>query len=145
MTGRIVAIWIKRAHRGVMDAVDEAEAVAGRGLAGNADRSRRRQITIIDETAWRDASAEAGAEVDPSKRRANVMVRGINLAESRGKLLHLGDCVIRILGETRPCERMEDAQLGLRRALGSAWRAGVFGEVVEGGLLRLGDRAELVI
>lgn len=145
MTGRIVAIWIKRAHRGVMDAVDEAEAVPGRGLAGNADRSRRRQITIIDETAWRDASAEAGAEIDPSKRRANVMVRGVDLAKSRGKLLHLGDCVIRILGETRPCERMEDAQPGLRRALGSEWRAGVFGEVVEGGLLRLGDRAELVI
>jgi MOSC domain-containing protein YiiM len=145
VTGRIVAIWIKRAHRGVMDAVDEAEAVAGRGLAGNADRSRRRQITIIDEDAWRDASAEAGAEVDPSKRRANVMVRGIDLTESRGKLLRLGDCVIRILGETRPCERMEEAQPGLRRALGSAWRAGVFGEVVEGGPLRIGDRAELVI
>jgi hypothetical protein len=63
MTGEIVNIWIKRAHRGVMDAVESAEAVAGRGLAGNADRSRRRQITIIDEAAWREAAAETGASV----------------------------------------------------------------------------------
>ena len=144
MTGEIVNIWIKRAHRGVMDPVTEAEAIADRGLIGNADQGRRRQITIIDETAWHEASAETGAEVDPSKRRANVMLRGIPLAESRGKTLRLGACVVRILGETRPCERMEEAQPGLRKALGTNWRAGVFGEIVEGGPIRVGDRAELV-
>ena len=144
MTGDVVSIWIKRAHRGVMDRVDSAEAVAGRGLAGNADQGGRRQVTIIDEAAWRDATAEAGAEADPSKRRANVMVRGIVLADSREKLLRLGGCVIRIFGETRPCERMEEAQPGLRQALRAEWRGGVFGEVVEGGLIRVGDTAELV-
>jgi MOSC domain-containing protein YiiM len=144
MTGEIVSIWIKRAHRGVMDGVDNALAVAGRGLVGNADQGGKRQVTIIDEAAWRDAAAEAGAEVDPSKRRANVMVRGIALAESRERLLRLGGCVIRIRGETCPCERMEEAQPGLRQALRTAWRGGVFGEIIEGGPLRVGDPAELV-
>ena len=144
MTGEIVRIWIKRAHRGVMDPVTEAEAIAGRGLVGNADQGRRRQITIIDESAWREAAAETGADVDPSKRRANVMLRGIPLADSRGKTLRLGGCVVHILGETRPCERMEEAQPGLRNALGSNWRAGVFGEIVEGGPIRVGDAAELI-
>lgn len=144
MTGQIVSIWIKRAHRGVMDAVDDAQAVAGRGLVGNADQGRRRQITIIDEAAWRDATAETRAEVDPSKRRANVMLRGIALAESRGKLLRIGGCVVQILGETRPCQRMEEAQPGLRTALESAWRGGVFGEIVEGGPIHVGDAAELI-
>ena len=143
MTGVIVNIWIKRAHRGVMDPVDAAEAIAGRGLAGNADQGGRRQITIIDETAWREAAAETGAGVDPSKRRANVMLRGITLPESRGKTLPLGGCVIRILGETRPCERMDEARPGLRKALGTDWRAGVFGEIIEGGKIRVGDPAEL--
>jgi len=143
VTGEIVSIWIKRAHRGVMDSVVEAEAIAGRGLVGNADQGRRRQITIIDEAAWREAAVETGAAVDPSKRRANVMLRGIPLAESRGKTLRLGNCVVRILGETRPCERMEEAQPGLRKALGTNWRAGVFGEIVEGGPIRVGDAAEL--
>lgn len=144
MTGEIVKIWIKRAHRGVMDPVESAEALAGRGLIGNADQGRRRQITIIDEAAWREAAAETGHDVDPSKRRANVMLRGIPLAKSRGQLLRLGDCLVRILGETRPCEQMEQAQAGLRKALSPNWRAGVFGEIVEGGLIRVGDDAELV-
>ena len=145
MTGDVVSIWIKRAHRGVMDGVESAQASADRGLAGNADQGGRRQVTIIDEAAWREAAAETGGEVDPSKRRANVMVRGIALADSRDKLLRLGGCVIRILGETRPCERMEEAQAGLCQALRTAWRGGVFGEVIEGGLIRVGDPAELEV
>ncbi len=144
MTGEVVAIWIKRSHRGVMDSVDEADAIAGRGLAGNADRSRRRQVTIIDETAWNAAAAETGHNVDPSKRRANLMLRGVDLEQSRGRQLRIGNCLIRILGETTPCERMEEAQPGLRNALRRAWRAGVFGEFVDGGPLRIGDAAELI-
>jgi MOSC domain-containing protein YiiM len=144
MTGTVVSIWIKRSHRGVMDRVDEAQAIAGRGLVGNADQGRRRQVTIIDESAWNTASAETGAAVDPSKRRANIMLRGIDLAESRGKHLRIGNCLVRILGETTPCERMEEAQPGLRNALRTAWRAGVFGEIVEGGPIHTGDAAELL-
>lgn len=144
MTGEVVAIWIKRAHRGVMDSVGRADAVAGRGLVGNADQGRRRQVTIIDERAWNAAAAETGAVVDPSKRRANIMLRGIDLAQSRGRDLRLGNCLVRILGETRPCERMEEAQRGLRKALDPDWRAGVFGEIVEGGPIRIGDGAELL-
>jgi MOSC domain-containing protein YiiM len=144
VTGEIVNIWIKRAHRGVMDRVESADAIAGRGLTGNADQGRRRQITIIDDAAWAEAAAETGVDVDPSKRRANVMLRGIPLAESRGKLLRLGESLVRILGETRPCEQMEEAQAGLRKALSPNWRAGVFGEIVEGGTIRVGDSAEFV-
>ena len=144
MTGEIINIWIKRAHRGVMDAVQTADAIAGRGLVGNADQGRRRQITIIDEAAWREAASETGADVDPSKRRANVMLRGIPLADSRGRLLRLGTCLVRILGETRPCEQMEEAQAGLRKALSPNWRAGVFGEIVEGGAIHVGDSAGFV-
>ncbi len=144
MSGEVVAIWIKRSHRGVMDAVDDAQAIAGRGLVGNADQGRRRQVTIIDETAWNTAAAETGHDVEPSKRRANIMLRGIGLEQSRGRHLRIGPCLIRILGETTPCERMDEAQPGLRNALRTAWRTGVFGEIVEGGPVRIGDTAELI-
>jgi MOSC domain-containing protein YiiM len=143
MNGEVVAIWIKRAKRGVMDPVDEARAVAGRGLAGNANQGGRRQVTIIDEAAWHEATSELGVDVHPSKRRANVMLRNVPLARTRGMLLRLGDVVIRILGETRPCEQMDDAQPGLRAALDPDWRAGVFGEIIEGGTIRTGDTASL--
>jgi hypothetical protein len=52
MTGRLEAIWIKRAHRGPMDPVSTGRLLAGRGLVGNADQGRRRQVTVIEQAAW---------------------------------------------------------------------------------------------
>src|SRR5438067_11325794 len=96
--GEIVAIWIKRAHRGPMHPVDEAQLVAGRGLAGNADQGGWRQITIIDEAAWREATAQVGENVDPSLRHASVMITGVALENSRERKLQLCECEIIIRG-----------------------------------------------
>lgn len=139
MSSDVAAIWIKRFRRGPMDAVDRAELVAGRGLRGNANQGGKRQLTIMTEEAWNDAVRELGIEVDPSARRANVMVRGVDLENARGKLLRLGACVVRIYGEVTPCERMDEAQPGLRAALRPHWRGGAFGEIVEGGTIAVGD------
>ena len=142
--GEVVAIWIKRFKRGPMDAVEEALAVEERGLRGNANQGGKRQITLIDEARWAEAAAEVGVDVDPGARRANVMLRGIDLERTNGRLLRVGECVVRIYGETRPCEQMEEAQTGLRAALSPRWRGGAYGEIVTGGILRVGDRAEWV-
>ena len=140
MKGTIAAIWLKRFKRGPMDPVESAELIIARGLKGNASQGGKRQITIIDEAAWFAACAQAGVELPPSHRRANVMVRGIDLRNSRGQTLRLGNCVVRIYNETRPCERMEP----LREALSPEWRGGVYGEIVEGGTIHVGDDAELI-
>jgi MOSC domain-containing protein YiiM len=141
--GRLEAIWVKRARRGVMDAVAEATLLVGHGVAGSPRHGSRRQVTVIEREAWEDVMTEMGAELDPSARRANLMVSGVSLRESRGGLLIVGGCAIEIRGETRPCERMDEALPGLREALGPDWRGGVFGGVVVGGPVRVGDPVEL--
>ena len=142
MAGEVVAIWIKRFKRGPMDPVMFAEAVEGRGLLGNADQGGKRQLTLIDEARWKEACDDVGVDVHPSARRANVMLRGIDLEKTHGKVLRIGACRVRIYNETRPCERMNDAQPGLRDALKPRWRAGAFAEIIEGGVFRVGDAAE---
>lgn len=144
MTGSVVSLWLKPAHGRPMQPVPEIELVAGRGIRGNADQGGWRQVTVIEEAAWREAEAELGASIDPGARRANVLVRGVDLRESRGKLLRLGDAVIRIEGQTRPCEQMDDAFHGLRAALGPNWRSGAYGQIVEGGTIRPGHGAEVL-
>ena len=137
--GELLAIWIKPARRAPMERATEAEARAGQGLAGNADQGGRRQVTLLDAERWRDAELDLGAEVEPSARRANLMTRGVDYKESAGKVVRIGEVRIRLLGETRPCSRMDEARPGLRAALQPDWRAGAYGEILDDGTLRIGD------
>ena len=139
MTGRLEAIWIKRAHRGPMDPVSTGRLVAGRGLVGNADQGRRRQLTVIEQEAWERLMRELDGSISPAARRANLMVSGVRLAESRDRILRVGACRLRIAGETRPCERMDEALPGLRSAMRVDWGGGVFGEVLADGEIAVGD------
>ncbi len=138
MAGRLEAIWVKRSHRGSMDPVPAAALVAGGGVAGSADQGRRRQVTIIEREVWERLMRRMGADVSPSARRANLMVSDLPLARSTNRSLRIGDCRLRILGETRPCERMDEALPGLRRAMESDWAGGAFAEVLEGGDIAVG-------
>jgi MOSC domain-containing protein YiiM len=142
ITGHIEAIWIKRAHRGPMDSVEEATLIAGKGLAGSVDRSRRRQVTLLESEAWAACMTELGVHKDPALRRANILLRGVRLVQSRGRILAVGDARLAIGGELTPCERMDDAAPGLQASLRPDWRGGVFAEVLVGGVIRVGDPVE---
>ncbi len=123
-----------------MDSVTRAELKTGRGIVGNADQGGRRQVTLIEEEIWRELMLALGGDISASARRANLLVRGIALANSRGRILQVGACRILIHGETRPCERMNEALMGLREAMRANWGGGVYGEVLDDGAIAVGDK-----
>jgi MOSC domain-containing protein YiiM len=137
--GRLEQIFIKRMKRGPMDAADRATLIAGRGIAGNANQGGTRQVTLLAREKWTELMTQLGADLEPRTRRANLVVAGVDLENTRGRMLRIGTCRLRVRGETRPCERMEEALTGLRAAMRPHWGGGAFAEVVDGGEIVLGD------
>ena len=138
-TGRLEAIWLKRMRRGPMDAVERAMLKAQHGLVENTDQGGRRQVTLLEHEGWQALMAQIGATLPPSIRRANLLLSGIRLVKSRKRILSIGVYRIRILGETKPCERMEEACPGLQQAMYDDWAGGAFGEVLDDGEIIIGD------
>lgn len=122
-----------------MDPVRVATAVVEQGLEGSVGRSRRRQVTLLELENWRRSTAQVGCDPDPSRRRANIVVSGIALFETRGRVLRIGDVRLAVGGELTPCERMDEVHPGLQAVLRPRWRAGAFARVLTGGVIRVGD------
>jgi hypothetical protein len=122
--------------------VDEALAIAGRGLQGDryaASRGtfsglgRGYELTLIE--------AEVLDEIDLSweQARRNIVTRDVALNALVGRRFTVGsvECVGRRLAE--PCSHLEGlARNGLLRPL--VHRGGLRADIVVGGLIRLGDK-----
>jgi len=135
---KLEQVWLKRGKQGPMDPVDSAVADA-RGLQGNANRGGTRQVTIISQERWAELMHDLGADLPPSARRANLMISGLDLQGSRGRILRVGSVRLKINGETRPCELMEEAHAGLQALMRERWGGGAFAEVLDEGELHTGD------
>jgi MOSC domain-containing protein YiiM len=135
-------MWLKRSHRGPMDPVSEFRVSPDAGIVGGVDRSRRRQITLIEREVWDRLMRELGANADPSARRANLLLHGIRLAHTRGRVLRIGDARLAIGGELTPCERMDEVLPGLQSAMRPDWGGGAFAQVLGEGVVRVGDPVE---
>jgi MOSC domain-containing protein YiiM len=141
-TATLERIWLKRAKGGPMDPVTTAILEVGAGLRGNANRGGKRQVTIISQERWTELMKALGADLPAARRRANLMVSGVDLEQSRGRVLRVGAARLLINGETRPCEQMEAAHAGLQQLMRDRWGGGAFAEVLDGGTIHVGDAVE---
>ena len=193
MSGRVERIWVKRTRQAVMAEAHEVRVERGKGIVGNADQGGWRQVTIIARERWDTLMRQVGASLDPSARRANLLVSGIDLEKrfidqspaevhatlieeqtylcaprtmyrvlaaakevrerraqarhpvyttpTRGRTLQIGDARLRIRGETRPCQQMDQAAPGLREAMRADGSGGVFAEVLTDSSIAVGDAA----
>ncbi len=142
---KLVGIAVRPAPGVTLQELSEAVIDVTTGIAGDHRRTPgSRQLSVLTRQSWEAACREVNAELHWTTRRANLLIDGLALAETRGARLQIGEVVLEIVSETRPCELMEAAHPGLRRALGPDWRGGVVCRVIAGGVIRVGDPVALV-
>jgi MOSC domain-containing protein YiiM len=103
-----------------------------------------RQVTFLDAGQWQEVLEALGIDLPWYTRRANLLIAGIDLAAAVGRRLQVGSCRFAIGGETTPCERMDELHPGLRHVLVPHMRGGVWGQVLQGGPLRVGDSVHVL-
>jgi len=138
--GKLLSIAVKRKKRGEMTLLDRASISRKSGVENDTrGRSKMRQVTIVSHESWKEACAVLDTDIPWTARRANILIEGIELKETIGRFLHIGDAVLEIINETTPCKVMDDAHLGLMDALRPRWRGGVLGKVIVEGQIEVGD------
>ena len=147
----VVLGWLERifvAPRGGARpvAVEEALAVADRGLAGDRYGERRGsgsgwdecQVTLIRHEHVLSMARDFGVKVLDGEHRRNLVVRGFDPATLTGGRFRIGEAVFAYDRPRPPCKYIGTiTEPTMPKALGK--NAGICARVLVGGRLRVGD------
>ena len=143
--GRLIGIARRQKKRAPMEMLDRAEISTETGVAGDfRGKPGKRQVTLLSASAWQAACSELGQEVAWTTRRSNLFVEDIDLPMAAGHIIAIGEVRLKTTMEVDPCFRMDEQVEGLKKALQPDWRGGIGCEVLEGGIVSVGDAVELI-
>ncbi|HJS08728.1 MAG TPA: MOSC domain-containing protein [Pirellulales bacterium] len=147
LEGRVVSLHITASGEAIMQTVDRALAIAGRGLDGDryfngcGTYSNRpgsgRQITLIESEALEALERDYGVDIEPAQARRNIVTCAVALNHLVGREFVVGEARLRGM---RLCACAHLENLSARGALrGLIRRGGLRADVVSGGIIRVGD------
>lgn len=139
--GAVSWIGLRPARGQAMQTVNEARAVAGKGLDGDRYKggSGKRGITFIQAEHLPAIAALSGlAEVSPALLRRNVVVSGLPLLALKGRRFRIGQAVFEGTGPCDPCSQME-AALGPGGYNAMRGHGGINAVVLTAGTIKVGD------
>jgi len=147
-SGRVIGIFISAAAGGEPHGVVEIQAVAGRGLDGDryADGQgtfsdvpgNGRHLTMIEQEAVAAFNAEYGQSLRPEQLGRNLVTEGLRLNDLVGQQVRIGGAVVAVQRLCEPCTTLQ-RRLGEDTLRGFVHRGGVRTDVLESGVIRVGD------
>ena len=141
----VIGIAMREKRRGPMALCESAKVtfVNGIGYDSRGAMQNNRQITVMTKENWEIICTELKCDIPWTTRRANILIEGLDLKNTTGQQLRIGNFRLEITGETHPCNRMDEQFDGLTNALTPNWRGGVTCKLISEGEIKLGDRVSL--
>jgi MOSC domain-containing protein YiiM len=154
--GSVVSISITGEGSAPMNAVDEAKAIAGRGLEGDRYFLRQgtftdnpnttgRQVTLIESEAIDALERDYGVKIVSTDARRNIVTSGVPLNHLIGKEFRVGGVRMRGVRLDEPCDHMAslvDEVVKDKIRLGLKHRGGLRADILNDGVIRVGDAIE---
>jgi MOSC domain-containing protein YiiM len=153
MSGTVAGIFIAPAAGATLEAINEVRALAGKGL--EADRyalgvgsfsrwpGTGRAVTFIEAEVIEDVALGSGLDLDEGRSRRNIVTTGIRLNDLVGRRFRIGTVLFRGERLAEPCGYLERrVGPGLQDVLRG--RGGLRAEVLEEGVIRVGDVVEVL-
>ena len=139
--GNVLGISARIESRAPMVVFASAKVSFKHGVGDDSRGLKRngRQITIMSKEAWEDTLSDLGQDLHWTTRRANILIEGIGLENTTGKVLKVGSFLVEITGELNPCYRMDEQADGLTKALTPNWRGGVTCKLLREGIVNEND------
>jgi MOSC domain-containing protein YiiM len=142
--GQLVGIFLHGRKGTDLHPVEQVEAVAGHGLAG--DRYFRndgcgkpdQEVTLIESESLEALPRDCGLTLLPHQPRRNLLTRGVPLNHLVGREFTVGEVLLRGLRLCEPCDHLEMlTAAGVKNHL--IHRGGLRAEILRGGVLHPGD------
>jgi MOSC domain-containing protein YiiM len=152
-SGVLRGIWISPHARKPLVSVPEVRAVPGRGLEGDRYFFARgsfsrwpgagRAVSLIDEEALEAIRREHAIDLSEGRHRRNLVIAGISLTDLKDRTFRIGTAVFRGVRPCAPCRYLENiTETGVFDVLKG--RGGFRADVIEEGVVRVGDKLELL-
>jgi MOSC domain-containing protein YiiM len=142
--GRVASLHLHPPEPGEpMISVVGIELAAGKGIVGNPryfSRPTRRQVTLLEREQIAEHSATLSLEktIAPGLARSNIETEGIDLIALIGQKVRVGTALLFFYADRTPCYKMDLIAPGLREMMKDR-RQGVLAQVLEPGVIRVGD------
>lgn len=145
-SGEVRWIGVRPASRAPIVEIEAVEARRDAGLTGDHARPtprNQRQVTLIQWEHLPVVAALIGTPVAPADLRRNLAIAGINLFSLKNRRFRIGQAVLETTGWCQPCARLEE-RLGAGTFQAMRGHGGLTARVLESGIIRLGDRVQVL-
>jgi MOSC domain-containing protein YiiM len=151
--GNVVSIQIVPDGGASLVSAEQVKAVAGQGLEGDRyfhktgtyskKHDPSREATFIEAEALEALGRDYGLELSPLESRRNITTRGVALNHLVGRTFRVGGALFKGLRLCEPCGHLEQLT-GRQVRAGLVHRGGLRTQILETGMVRVGDSFEVI-
>jgi MOSC domain-containing protein YiiM len=151
--GKVISIQITPEASAALTSVEQVNAVAGQGLEGDRyflktgtyskKHDATREATFIEAEALEALGHDYSLELSGVESRRNMTTRGVALNHLVGRTFRVGGAMFKGLRLCEPCGHLEQVTGRLVRP-GLVHRGGLRTQILETGMVRVGDSIEVI-